>query len=92
VRVSNCTIRSQDWDQNHPVNWTLEGSGNGDAWIELDRRERSSELDGELRVATFEVARTMHARMVRLVGRGANTSGTRALVLSALELFGDLVE
>jgi hypothetical protein len=40
------------------VNWTLEGSGKGDAWIELDRRERSFELDGELRVAsdTEEIA------------------------------------
>jgi hypothetical protein len=92
VRLSHYTIRSQDWDQNHPKNWNLEGSVDGDTWIELDRRERISSLDGELRVATFQVTKTADVRMVRLVATGLNTSGTRALVLSAMEVFGEVFE
>jgi hypothetical protein len=91
MNVSHYSLRSQpDCDNHHPMNWMLEGSMDGQNWIELDRRDNCRELVGLNRSATFSVSRRAFFQQIRLRQHEENSNGYDYLTVNAFELFGDL--
>jgi hypothetical protein len=72
--------------------WTLEGSRDGSEWIELDRRKNNTDLNSQGATATFPVSRSDEVQMIRLRQIGKNSSNSDYLTVSAIEVFGVLVE
>jgi hypothetical protein len=70
----------------------LEGSLDGNKWIKLDRRESSTRLNSEGPIATFPVSRSDDVHMIRLRQLGKNSSNDDQLIVSAIEVFGVLME
>jgi hypothetical protein len=64
--------------------WALEGSRDGSEWIELDRREKNTELNNQGAIATFPVSHSDEVHMIRL-------RSNDHLHVSAIEVFGVLV-
>jgi hypothetical protein len=64
-------------------------------WKEIDRRIENHDLargtDG-MNVRTFQVAKSIECRYIRLTQTGKNNSGNNHLVLVAMEVFGTLIE
>jgi hypothetical protein len=91
MNVSHYSLRSRpDYDGYHPMNWMLEGSMDGQNWIELDRRDNCRELVGLNRSATFSVSRRAFFQQIRLRQHGKDSNGYDFLTVNAFELFGDL--
>jgi hypothetical protein len=92
MSVSHYSLRSRpENDGRHPMNWTLEGSMDGQNWIELDRRDNCRELVGLNRSATFSVSKREFVQQIRLRQHGKDSNGYGHLTVSAIELFGDVV-
>jgi hypothetical protein len=72
------------------MNWIIEGSIDGENWIELDRRDDCREVVGVNRSATFQIEKREFVRLVRLRHYGKNSNGYDYLTVSAFELFGNL--
>jgi hypothetical protein len=68
-----------------------EGSIDGKNWIELDRRDNCHEIAGLNRSATFSISRREFVQQIRLRQHGKDSSGAANLTVSAIELFGDVV-
>jgi hypothetical protein len=71
-------------------NWIIEGSNDGESWIEFDRRETQ-----DLSVYTtvkHQVANSLQVRMIRIRQTGLNGSGNRDMAIAGLEVFGTLIE
>jgi hypothetical protein len=93
VNVDHYSVRTRnDSDDNHPMNWIIEGSQDGHEWIEVDRRNDCRELLGKSRSQTFPTSRTGYFRQIRLRQTGQNSSGYHFLTVSAFELFGVLCQ
>jgi hypothetical protein len=91
MNVSHYSLRSRAaGDGNHPMNWTLEGSLDGNNWIELDCRNDCRELVGQNLSATFSVSRREFVQQIRLRQHGKDSTGYGYLTVSAFELFGDV--
>jgi hypothetical protein len=94
VRPTHYSIRSyydgNPWNYN-PKNWVVEGSRDGTAWIELDRREHNNDLNDRNVTRTFPVSRSEDVRMIRLRQIGVNHYGSRHLLLSSFEIFGCVI-
>jgi hypothetical protein len=58
------------------------------SWTEIDRRENNSDLNENLAVKTFAVARPGSFRRIRLRQIGPNHCRDNYLILSAFEVFG----
>jgi hypothetical protein len=87
------TLRSRrDSNSNHLPFWTLEGSLDRSKWIELDRREDNTELNSQGAIATFPVSHSDLVHMIRLRQLGKNNSNYDYLEVSAIEVFGVLME
>jgi hypothetical protein len=98
IQVSHYAIRSR---HNGGVNdfnlrsWVIESSIDGDHWIEVDRREDDSSLNGRNLTQLFKVCgESVQSRFVRLRQIGRNHSSTldHKMVISGFELFGLLIE
>jgi hypothetical protein len=76
----------------HLKSWLVETSADGEVWREVAREEDNEQLNGERFTGTFAVAGGEECRFIRLVQIGRNHMGNDALVISAWEIFGDLVE
>jgi hypothetical protein len=70
----------------------LEGSLDGSKWIELDRRENNTELNSQGAIATFPVSRSDDVHMIRIRQLGKNSSNNDYFIVSAIEVFGVLME
>jgi hypothetical protein len=91
VKVSHYSIRSRtDSDNYFPIQWTLEGSMDGNSWINFDSRTNRNELLGRGKSATFSTSSSQFVQMIRLRQQGKDSGGTDFLTLSAFELFGTL--
>jgi hypothetical protein len=91
MNVSHYSLRSRpDSDSHHPINWILEGSIDGNNWIELDRRDNCREIAGQNRSATFSVSKREVVQQIRLRQHGKESSGYDHLTVSAIKLFGYL--
>jgi hypothetical protein len=76
----------------HLKNWAVEISSNGQDWIEIDVRENNCELNDGESTKTFEITRSQECRLIRLINIGRNHAGSDALVISAFEIFGRMIE
>jgi hypothetical protein len=93
VEVTHYSIRTRpDGDSHHPRNWTVEGSVDGCAWIELDRQDERRELSGLNKWASFCPSVRARVRLIRLRQHGKDNSGYDRLTLGAFELFGTLYD
>jgi hypothetical protein len=95
IRPTHYTIRSKyngSVGSAHLKSWVIEQSVDGTTWIEVDRRQNNSELNGPNRIATFEIAHPEECRMVRLRQTGPAHDGNNSIVICAFELFGTLLE
>jgi hypothetical protein len=88
------TIRTYDNDPGgaHLQSWLVERSTDGENWREVAREEDNKQLNGDRFTATFPVAGGWECRCIRLVNIGRNHSGIDSLVISAWEIFGNLIE
>jgi hypothetical protein len=87
--------RNDGWGQTGSFNlksWVVETSLDGTNWIEIDCKQNNSQLDDRNVTVRFEVSRSEECGFLRLVNIGRNHSGNDALVISALEIFGTLIE
>jgi len=91
---SGYSIRSEASGQNwcHLKNWVIEGSDDGVEWAEIDRRVDDTKLNGGKAFAYYPIEQSGEYRMIRLRQIGPNHHGRNDLLLSALEIYGALVE
>jgi hypothetical protein len=82
-------IRPSSDGRNISKSWVVEGSNDGESWIEIDRRDSDDHLPiwDDWHPTTFLVSRHASVRLVRLRQIGPNHDGRHALVVSAFELF-----
>jgi hypothetical protein len=96
VKPSSYTIRTwaSNWGKGyqHPKSWVLEGSMDGQSWIELDTRAANDDLNDANITQTFSVSRSDEVQMIRLRLTGPNHHGSHELVITAFEIFGSLIE
>jgi hypothetical protein len=76
----------------HLKSWLIEISMDGDDWVEVDRQENNSNLNGRNVTATFSIGSCKICRFLRLVNIGRNHRGNNALVIASFEIFGYLLE
>jgi hypothetical protein len=79
----------------HLKNWVLECSMDSLNWKEIDRRSDNGDVqrgNDRLLVRTFQVAKSIECRYIRLTQTGKNNSGNNHLVFAAMEFFGTLIE
>jgi hypothetical protein len=76
----------------NPKNWVIEGSQDGNSWIELDRQDNNNELNGRNLTRTFSISRSEEVRMIRIRQTGLNHAGDQYLMFSSFEIFGHLIE
>ena len=74
----------------HMKNWVIEGSSNGQQWVEIDRRDDNNDLNGKSKIATFMCAAPTESQIVRLRQTGPNHYGDNYLILTNIEFFGEL--
>jgi hypothetical protein len=91
---THCTIRTNlrdpgDW---HLKSWLVETSVDGKSWREVAREENNEQLNGEWFTSTFAVTGGGECRFIRLVNIGKNHYGDGQLVISAWDIFGNLIE
>jgi hypothetical protein len=95
ISVTDYTLKSDGHSQPHLVQWSLEGSNDGESWIPLDQR-KTRDLDGKYVVKLYQCSSLQSPReffrLIRLMQTGPDSSGFHRLRLSNLELFGILVE
>jgi hypothetical protein len=76
----------------HLKSWLVETSTDGENWREVAREEDNNQLNGRWFIATFPVAGGGECRFIRLVNIGRNHEGDDQLIISAWEIFGNLIE
>jgi hypothetical protein len=59
--------------------------------VELDRREKDQSLNDSSAVSVFPVKRSCVVSQIRLRQTGINHGCDYALILSALDVFGDMI-
>jgi hypothetical protein len=91
VRPTHYSIRFHSGHY-YPRSWVLEGSNDGSSWVVLDSQTTNLELNLIRLIDTFSVSHTVECRFVRLRQTGTNAGGSYYVVLSAFELFGELIE
>jgi hypothetical protein len=93
IKPTHYTLRSALGPKNNYLRfWTLEGSLDGSKWIELGRRENSTELNSQGAIATFRVSRSDPVHMIRLRQLGKKSSNKDEVIVSAIEVFGILMQ
>jgi hypothetical protein len=93
IKPTHYSIRSRrDADCDHLRSWILEGSLDAKTWIELDRQENNTKLNGRGGISTFVIPRSSEVRLIRLRQVGKNSTESDFLIVNAIEIFGDLDE
>jgi hypothetical protein len=92
VKVTHYTIKTHKYPAGacHIKSWVVEGSKDGQGWVNLDKRNISL-LNGPNKFQTFPCTGNSEAvRFVRLRQTGVNSRNDRILALTNFELFGSL--
>jgi hypothetical protein len=95
IKPTHYSIRSYftgNPGSHNPKNWVIEGSQDGNSWIELDRRDNNNELNGGDPTRTFSISRSEEVRLIRIRQTGLNHAGYHILLFSSFEIFGCLIE
>jgi hypothetical protein len=94
IMPTHYTIRTNDdspgWA--HLKSWLVETSMDGENWREVAREEDNKQLNGKRFTATFPVAGSGECRFIRLVNIGRNHFDEDSILISAWEIFGNLIE
>jgi hypothetical protein len=96
VSLTHYTLKSDGYTTHHLLQWTLQGSIDGNSWTDLDRRN-TQELNGNyvtkiFPCAEFESSSTPHFyRYIRLTQTGKDSYGSDNLMLAGFECFGSIV-
>jgi hypothetical protein len=72
--------------------WVVEGSIDRVEWIQLDRRDDNSELNGRHIARLFEISHPGEYQFIRLRQTGKNHANTDSLIISGFEVFGTFLE
>jgi hypothetical protein len=72
--------------------WQFQGSIDGKSWTILDHHTNDATLNSAGAIASFAISQPTEVRMVRLCQIGLNSTSAHPLILSALELFGWIIE
>jgi hypothetical protein len=72
--------------------WVLEGSLDGENWIEIDRRTDNHDLRDIPWTGSFAIANGAESRFVRLTQTGPNHGDEDELLMCGFEIFGTLLE
>jgi hypothetical protein len=93
IRPTHYSIRmySAAPNQYHLKNWVIEGSVDGNSWIEIDRRENNTDLNSSYAIKTFNICKVDTFRMIRLRQIGLNHRNDNYLIFTSFELFGTLI-
>jgi hypothetical protein len=93
IKPTHYSIRSRrDNNSDHLRCWTLESSQDGESWVELDRRENNTALNSQGVIASFSISQSIEVRMIRLRQLDKSSSHSYCLFVSAIELFGVVLE
>jgi hypothetical protein len=94
VVPTHYAIRTYGFDPGHShlKSRLVEASADGESWREVAREEDNEQLKGSHSTGTFAVAGCGKCRFIRLVNIGRNHFGNDALMISAWEIFGSLIE
>ena len=74
------------------ANCTLQGSSNGNDWALLRRHTNDCSLDGPFATNTWNIDTDKPYRFFRILQTGHNSASHNFLVVSGIELYGDLYE
>ena len=77
---------------NHLRSWVIEGSSNGNDWLELDRRHGLNDLNDRYKVKNFSCKNPGAFRYIRLKQIGKSHCDSYNLALTNIEFFGILKE
>jgi hypothetical protein len=95
ISLTNYTLKSDNDSSHHLLNWSIDGSNDGESWTNLDRRE-TDDLNGKLIVKSYSCQAvplaTTFFRFIRLTQTGPDSYGCHHLQVSSMELFGYLME
>jgi hypothetical protein len=75
----------------HLKNWVLEGSPDGNSWIELDRCENNNDLNSSYALKTFSVSRSDLVCVICLREIGPNHQNNNHMIFTSFEVFGSVV-
>jgi hypothetical protein len=89
INLTHYSIRTRrDANANHIRSWILEGSIDGQSWIEFDHRENDTSLNSQGAIVTFGISSSPDCRYIRVRQLGKSSSGDDHLVMNAMEFFG----
>jgi hypothetical protein len=91
VRLTRYSIHA-DSSNHYLRSWIFEGSIDGSTWTELDRHTDDQTTNSSHPIGTFSVSNRCEFQFVRLPQPGVNPYGNHSLDLSAMEIFGDVIE
>jgi hypothetical protein len=74
--------------------WVLQGTVDGANWTQLDSRENNTDFpnDRQFYCASFQTARTVECRFIRLWQTAKNHYPDHQFVIHSIEFFGSVVE
>jgi hypothetical protein len=92
ITPTHYSIRTNSYGPNgyHLKSWVLEGSKEGNLWIEIDRQNDCGDLNSQFAVATFSVCCSESVRLLRLRQTGPNHCRQNYLYFTAFEIFGSV--
>jgi hypothetical protein len=92
VAVTHYILRSQSnaVGGHHLRSWVIEGSEDGQKWIEVDCRTNEGSLNGPKSIGHFEVRNVIESRFIRLRGTGPTWNGSNYVYFQAFDVFGGL--
>lgn len=78
----------------HLKSWVIEGSVDDDSWVELDKRDNDTNLNGQFRKYHYEMQspNKRSFRYIRLRMTGPSHRNDHQLLCSSIELYGALIE
>jgi hypothetical protein len=93
LRASRYALRTHGADRNegHMRSWVLLASNDNHTWIEIDRQIDRRELNGGYYEYTFPVSSDRFYRLYKLAQTDLNHRKDHAMLLSAVEFFGQIV-
>jgi hypothetical protein len=92
INPTHYSIRSRtDEDWYHLRSWVVEGSNNGENWVNLDVRENNCDLTGSGAIHTFAVGNPGAFGIIQIRQTGTNSGNCHYLQLKSVEFFGTLL-
>ena len=92
VALTNYTLKTYDAaiGCHHFKSWVVEGSNNGEEWIELDRRENNYDLNKSFATKIFQCSTVKQCRWIKIRMTGPDHAGYDSIKINAVEFFGTL--